>query len=225
MSHDTQIARLMREKGITQQALADRLGVTRQAVALWQKSGRFSSSTLPKVAAALGVSPGVLLGDAAEEDDPHVVRVVSDAPLRPGFVRVPVFDAAGSCGMQNGQVGGDLITGALDLSERFVRSLAGVTSTRRLQVISSTGDSMSPTIESRALILLDTNQRQVIGDGVFCLRIEGELFIKRLQRVPGGGVTLLSDNPRYPAQTLTREAFAEADVLGRVVYAFNGQMI
>lgn len=223
--YTTRIAQIMREHGITQQALAQRLGVSRQAVALWQKSGRFSSNTLPRVAAALGVSPADLIGDDGEPGDARVVRVVSDSPLRPGYVRVPVFDAAGSCGMQNGQVGSDLITGAVDLAERFIRSLAGVTSTKRLQVISSTGDSMAPTIESRALILIDTNQRQLIGDGVFCIRIDGELFIKRIQRIPGGGLTLLSDNPRYPSLALSRDALEQTEIIGRVVYAFNGQMI
>jgi phage repressor protein C with HTH and peptisase S24 domain len=213
---------IMRERHVTQQELAQALGVSRQAISYWIHADRLTSDTAAKLAAHFQISLGALFG-AEESNGEQMIRVTGIEPPPPGYVRVKVFEVFGSCGF--GAHNDDLVKGAVDVAMWFAQSLPGVTALDRLEIISSTGDSMSPTIESRALILLDTNQRQVIGDGVFCLRIEGELFIKRLQRVPGGGVTLLSDNPRYPAQTLTREAFAEADVLGRVVYAFNGQMI
>lgn len=221
--YKTNLARIMRERGITQQALADLLGVSRQAVSIWQKNGRFSSSTLPKVAAVLGVPVDALLGDEEGMQGSRIVRVISDEPLRPGYIRVPVFDATGSCG--GGGAGSDIVTGALDLAEWFIRSLPGVTAASRLEVISSTGDSMAPTIEPRAMLLVDATQTRINGDGVYCLRVEGDLFVKRVQKNPGGSLTLLSDNPLYPPQQLDRMAVEQTDVLGRVVFTFNGRNI
>jgi phage repressor protein C with HTH and peptisase S24 domain len=220
----TQLAKLIKGAGLTQDRVAEALGVTRQTVSYWSRTGSLSSRNAAALSNLLKVPIGTLLGDEAEDDaDGRIVRVTGAEPVREGYIRVPVFDAAGSCG--GGGVGSDLITGALDLAAWFVRSLPGVVSANHLQVISSTGDSMAPTIEPHAMLLIDAAQNRIGGDGIYCLRIAGDLFIKRVQKNPGGTLTLLSDNPHYPPQPLDAPAVEQTQVLGRVVYAFNGRTI
>lgn len=220
----TQLAKLIRDAGMTQDRVAEALGVTRQTVSYWSRTGNLSARTAGRLSNLLNVPIGTLLGDEEiGEMDARIVRVTGPEPVPEGYVRVPVFDASGSCGA--GGVGSDLITGALDLAAWFVRALPGVVSTNHLQVISSTGDSMAPTIEPHAMLLIDAGQKRIGGDGIYCLRIAGELFVKRVQKNPGGTLTLLSDNPHYPPQPLDSLAVEQTEVLGRVVYAFNGRTI
>lgn len=77
------------------------------------------------------------------------------------------------------------------------------------------GDSMSPLLEDGDEILIDSDQRGVgRGGGVFVLRLEGELMVKRL-RLAVGGIEVVSDNPAYPVRFV---AARELEILGRVAW-------
>jgi phage repressor protein C with HTH and peptisase S24 domain len=221
----TAITKIMKEKGISQAELAKALGVARQTVGVWQKTGRMSSSVLPRVAAALQVSAGALVGEETTEQGQTVVRVVSDIPIPEGFIRIPVLDVYGSCGNSTQENSFELVTGAVDMAAWFARSLPGVTSINRLQIVSSSGDSMAPTIGSRSMVIVDRNQSALRGDGVFCFRVGSDLYIKRIQRNLDGTLTLLSDNPQYQPRTIDRADLPQSAVIGRVVYVFNGNSI
>lgn len=60
------------------------------------------------------------------------------------------------------------------------------------------GDSMSPSLKTSDIVLIDlTHQR---GDGVFVLRLNGALRIKRLQWLADGRLRISSDNPIYETE-------------------------
>ena len=69
MTIDEKIAKARREKRLTQEELADRLGVSRQAVSKWE-SGAAQPETdkLARLSGLLGVSCDYLLCDDAEEE-------------------------------------------------------------------------------------------------------------------------------------------------------------
>ncbi|RYY29008.1 MAG: helix-turn-helix transcriptional regulator [Sphingomonadales bacterium] len=80
-------------------------------------------------------------------------------------------------------------------------------------MIAVRGDSMSPLLEDGDEILVDGDQRTVRGrGGVFVLRLDGELMVKRL-RPALGGIEVVSDNPDYPVRFVR-----EVEVLGRVAW-------
>lgn len=77
------------------------------------------------------------------------------------------------------------------------------------------GDSMEPTLSDGDEILVDRDRRDVRGrGGIFVIRLDGVLMVKRLRPVVGG-VEVVSDNPAYPARPYGRDA---VDVIGRVVW-------
>ncbi|WP_213980551.1 S24 family peptidase [Sphingomonas sp. dw_22] len=77
------------------------------------------------------------------------------------------------------------------------------------------GDSMSPTLEDGDEILVNRDARRVEGrGGVFVLRLDGELIVKRL-RPAVGGVEVVSDNPAYPPRVVPARAI---EVIGRVAW-------
>jgi phage repressor protein C with HTH and peptisase S24 domain len=212
---------IMRERHVTQQELAQALGVSRQAISYWIHADRLTSDTAAKLAAHFQISLGALFG-AEESNGEQMIRVTGIEPPPPGYVRVKVFEVFGSCGF--GAHNDDLVKGAVDVAMWFAQSLPGVTALDRLEIISSTGDSMSPTIENKSLVFVDRNQT-AIRDGVFCLRIGDELYIKRIMRNIDGTLTLISDNPLYPPKNIDRADLPQTAIIGRVVYAFNGRNI
>ena len=71
------IARLRKEKGMTQQELADRLGVTDKAVSKWERGLACPDiASLPQVAEILGVNVDELLSGLRSES-PHPFRELS----------------------------------------------------------------------------------------------------------------------------------------------------
>lgn len=88
-----------------------------------------------------------------------------------------------------------------------------------LSMIKVQGDSMGPTLNDGDDILIDTSQcGQPLRDGIYVLRVEDSLLVKRLAVHPlGKAVTVQSDNPAYPDWpdcTLDR-----IHCIGRVIWA------
>ncbi|GBQ76377.1 MULTISPECIES: helix-turn-helix domain-containing protein [Asaia] len=77
------IAMLRKSQGLSQQQLADTLGVSRSAVAFWE-TGRVGSlrKYIPKLADLFGVSTEVFLTGMIEEDIPAVLTPDEDDLLR-----------------------------------------------------------------------------------------------------------------------------------------------
>ena len=220
---ETNLKKIMAAKGISKVELANRVGVTRQAVGLWEKSGRFSSSTLPKVAEALGVSVGELLGDAVTDGAP-VVRVVPDSHPRAGFRRIPCHQPLDTGAIREGR---EIVDGYFDFAEWFLRGIAWP-DIEGLELWSSgVGNSMSPTITNRALFLVDTHQKTITSSGgIYCVIVNDCLMIRRLQLVPEAEkVRVTADNPNYRDILLGYSGngkMEDSRIIGRVVYIFNG---
>lgn len=76
------------------------------------------------------------------------------------------------------------------------------------------GDSMEPTLREGDEILVDRDRCRIDTRGIFVLRVEGELLVKRL-RAAVGGVELVSDNPAHPVRFARAGGF---QLMGRVAW-------
>lgn len=82
-------------------------------------------------------------------------------------------------------------------------------------IIRVEGDSMAPLLEHGDEILVDRARRRVTSKGgIFVLRIEGELMVKRL-RPAVGGIEAISENPAYPVRFFRSDTL---EVVGRVAW-------
>ncbi len=223
MKNTSPISQAMKRQGLTQDQLAKKIGVSRQAVQKWSAGTPPSVENLRKLSSALGVSTDFLTGQSGQESMSRVMDM-SKPPVA-GFTRVPVLSVSGSCGTGEENEGPELVVGAIDFADSFCHSFPGVTSVSMLEIVSSCGDSMEPTIASQSLVVVDRNQSRLIRDGIFCFRRESDLLIKRVQRRLDGSILLLSDNPAYQPQVVDKEELARAQIIGRVVYVFNGKSI
>ncbi len=106
------------------------------------------------------------------------------------FVSVDRYDVSASMG--NGEeVFEERLQGALKFRREWLRTKGIEPSNARL--LEGHGDSMEPLLYDRDLILIDKGAANNWGDGVYCVRMDGRLMMKRLQRMPGG-VKIISEN-------------------------------
>ena len=83
-------------------------------------------------------------------------------------------------------------TGVYKISRELARDI-GV-SLSNTQMIFASGDSMTPTIEGGDSLLIDLSKREVYDGRIYCVRIEGQLYAKRLQKIPPYQIKVISDN-------------------------------
>jgi hypothetical protein len=102
--------------------------------------------------------------------------------------------------------------------ERWLKALTP-TPASRLSIVRVEGDSMSPTLNPGDEILVDLGDcSERMRDGIYVLRIDDSLVVKRLALNPKGRrVTVQSDNPAYPDWPDC--GLDEIHCIGRVVWA------
>ena len=92
--------------------------------------------------------------------------------------------------------------------------LFGRRDTSKIKLVSTVGDSMSPTIPSGATIFLDISEQRFMGDAIYFFYYRGDLYLKRLQKLPNG-LFAKSDNKQYDPFRIDPEYEHEFNILGR----------
>ncbi|MBS4760696.1 MAG: helix-turn-helix transcriptional regulator [Clostridium sp.] len=89
---------------------------------------------------------------------------------------------------------------------------------RRTEMIFAQGDSMLPTIEGGDSLLIDHSRREIYDGKIYCVRIEGQLYAKRLQKIPPNTIRVVSDNDKYRSFEidLSQEINFDFAVIGEV---------
>lgn len=84
-------------------------------------------------------------------------------------------------------------------------------------IIFARGDSMEPTIYGGDSILIDKSRKDIHDGCIYCIRLDGQLLIKRLQLLGRKKIGIISDNPKYKIreENLNDES-VDFDVIGEV---------
>lgn len=144
-----------------------------------------------------------------------------DIPSESAYI--PIFNATASMGSGRDLPEIEYQIGAMQISHDWLRQNLNISHTSNLAVISADGDSMAPTFSSGDLLLIDRQVDRIKTDAVYALVIDGQLYVKRLSRdIADGSVAIISDNPAYGTQRITRERAEQLQVVGRVVFAWRG---
>ncbi|WP_435642163.1 S24 family peptidase [Micavibrio aeruginosavorus] len=85
-------------------------------------------------------------------------------------------------------------------------------------VIPAVGETVEPTIKGGEYILVTQAEEHLKpGDGLYVIRLDGDVLVKRLQRVPGGKLAITSDNPSYKPYEIALDGATDFAILGKVV--------
>lgn len=134
-----------------------------------------------------------------------------------GLVSIPRLDVQASAGPGAAEAEEKRL-GRIGFDGAWLRRLGlGGGGPDRLSVIRVDGDSMSPTLSDGDEILVDREDGAGrLRDGIYVLRVEGALIVKRLAVGPGGRLSVRSDNQAYPGWPDVEAG--SIDVVGRVVW-------
>jgi transcriptional regulator with XRE-family HTH domain len=172
---------------------------------------------LQQMAEMAGVAARYLTGDWLFERDgiridmavPSVRIAATVAAMPPGLMDNPPqpyvhgYDIAAPAG--------DMVQLMEGFWERLGLDPAAVTT------LLAEGDGMMPTIADRTPVFVDTADRDLVDGGIYAIRLEGRVVMRRVQRLVGGGVQLIADNGHaYPRQEVGDDALSRIEVVGRV---------
>ena len=183
------LERLCAERGDDFAGLSRMLGRNAAYIQQFVRRGvpkRLKEEERRKLARYFSISEALLGGPA--DDGTTTVGLVS-------VKRHPVMVSAGPGAI----VGEELGKPYFAFDERWLKSLTA-TPSERLSIVRVEGDSMAPTLNPGDDIMVDLDDcGERLRDGIYVLRAEDALVVKRLALNPvGRRVTVQSDNPAYP---------------------------
>ncbi len=109
----------------------------------------------------------------------------------------------------------EALAGKVGFDEGWLRKMG--LDPARLSLIRVQGDSMQPTLNDGDDIMVDTAVAdRAVKKGIYVLRVDGALMVKRLVPEKDGALSILSDNPAYPP--IQGVAGGGVAVIGRVVW-------
>ena len=183
-----------------------------------QRRLRFDGAT--EAARELGVSLDYLAGltdtpapaatlaaKVRELDDAGALATSDSREFRPVLLTQGTGIAAGA----GANAADERVLGSLAFRDDWLKRHG--LNTAQCRVIEVIGDSMEPTLQHRAMILVDFQRTTRRRDKIFAVRTEAGPVVKRLQRTENGW-QLVSDNPAYEPVPWPEEAA----VLGQVMW-------
>ncbi|HEX4302875.1 MAG TPA: S24 family peptidase [Rhizomicrobium sp.] len=197
------IAQLRAERGWSQEDLAEKLNTTAVSVGRYEKQDqRLTLPLMRRVAKVFRVSVAQVAGEA------------SSTPL--DHTGVPVYDVRAAAG-----AGAFLVDEQSEPShylmfrEQWLRRVSRDIS--QLIVLEVSGDSMWDTLHDGDHALVDRSQLNPRREGLYVLRIDDVLQVKRLSMHPVSKLlTIKSDNANYPTYSdINPDDIA---LVGRVVW-------
>ena len=140
-----------------------------------------------------------------------------EASLPEGFIAIPRLEVRASAGPGRAVVPSDFDPEPqIAFREAWLRSL-GVNS-RNAEFVVAQGDSMEPTIRDGDLMLVDRGYGRVVDGKIYVLVVGGLVLVKRLQILAVGGLMLISDNDRYPTETIPAREVDALNIEARVAW-------
>lgn len=156
--------------------------------------------------------------DSDPELEALIISSISTTPSDAHRFKIELLDVQAKAG-----IGGVINNEYPDVIQSIYFSLDGLLeivgrkTDNGLYMITVPTDSMSPTIEKGDVVFIDTNVKSYLGEGVYIFAINNEVYIKRLQKIPGGIYKALSDNKNYDPFDISQDVFADAIVIGKFV--------
>lgn len=136
-----------------------------------------------------------------------------DGASRQPKTLIDVYDVRASAGY-GAMVEEEYIVDRLSFPPEFLARLTK-TAPKYLSIIGTKGESMQPTLSDDDLVMIDMTKRNLDFDGLFVLRFGDALHVKRVGRAGKETVTIISDNPAYPAQVWQTQ---DVEVVGKVIW-------
>lgn len=140
-------------------------------------------------------------------------------------IEIKYLNVAGSMGAGLTIPDHDHSVSSFSVDLTWLRNNVSFTAPQNLCLIDGRGDSMTPTFNDGDVLVVDRGVNRADVDAVYVLTRDGELYIKRLQRLGQDTFLMISDNPVYRPVEIKINGSSDFRVLARVVWAWNGKKL
>jgi len=209
----------------SQEAMAARLGVPYRTYQGWENSVAPPKAEALNRLVELGFSADWLLRGLLPMRRPaggafQAVVEVERGQAPDGVVGVPLYTSTRAAAGGGAVIEAEAVR-LVSFDEAMLRRELGV-APRELALIASEGESMEPTIRAGELLLFDRSEHgRRPRDGIFIVRLEGSMMVKRLQPMPGQTIAVSSENPAFQPFLIRLDEATDFEILGRVVVVFR----
>lgn len=132
------------------------------------------------------------------------------------FVSLPLYNVE-ACAGDGSYVNEEQIETQLSFRRDWINTYIHANPSN-LHLIYVRGDSMEPDLHDGEIVMVDTSfAGRVPRDGIYVVQIDHQVAVKRLQRLPGDKVKVMSSNSAYEPFT-ARIDDGELTVIGKVVW-------
>lgn len=211
------LAQMMKDRGLTDPSLAELAGTSKQQIFKLRRGEReLDQGWAERLAPHLGTAWPSLLGWDGDPPAPVVPRELGNGEKPAlGYLVLREYDIHAGAGDGtvphldgNGQ--------AYMVAEWTVPRalLPAQYQSGNIAIIRVQGDSMIPEILPEERVMVDTSQTFVGPEGIYLLWESDSLLVKRVQKLPGKKLRIVSRNPEYLPY---EQPVEEVRVLGRVI--------
>lgn len=217
--------------GLTQDALAARAGATSNRGLQDNEAGKSmpGGQMIGALVNAGANANWLLTGEGsmllADLQAPVIAKVdrppltAQEAPPATGYVALPLYNDVRAAAGHGAVVGHEHADDALMFKEDWIRFELGARP-QDLCLIRVSGDSMEPTLRAGDVILIDVRSCHPDREGIYIMRLDGMLLVKRLQALPGGKLKVSSDNAAFDSWTVSKtDVGSDLVIVGRVVWS------
>jgi len=226
------ITRRARELNLKQKDIAEKTGASKASVSNWFSGKDSPTRFIMELSKALKCDPEWLL-EGSESTAPERLKITtiennaeyfghidawdSETPLDEDEVEVPFFMevelAAGIGGEHSLEIRGP----KLRFSKSTLRR-CGVEA-NAAACVKVSGNSMEPRLFDGDVVGVDTFDKKIVDGNVYAINHDGMLRIKRLYRLPGGGLRINSFNSEeHPDEKYYDKEVSNIVIVGRVFW-------
>lgn len=167
-------------------------------------------------------SPFVDEGALLQESMSQAAAVFGDGLFEPepGYVAFDLLDVKASAGDGYQPTDHPEVINKVHVLESWAKSHINV-DLSRIKVITARGTSMQGTIENGDVLFVDATVRAYDGDGIYVIARGNDIQAKRLQKLNGDVLAIISDNRAYESERLTGADADSIVICGRVLAAWT----
>lgn len=210
------------ESDFNKAGFAKAVGVSGATVTDWMKGEikNLRAENAQRICKTLNIRPEYLV------DGKGPMRADQEVAIRRNIAEISRFDVGASMGK-----GLAMPTGYTEIVERisvnidYLASITSYSNLENLALITGYGDSMEGTYNDGDLLLVDRGVNEIKIDAVYVLGLDGELYIKRIQRRPDGSLLMLSDNKNYAPYEIKNSEIGTFQVLARVLLVWSAKRL
>lgn len=205
--------------GLNRNTASKMIEVSNSTLQAWEEgSGRLPNAwDMQRIASVYNIKVESLYSGGISKIHTNEVEDAFDNPIDiDEFVFIPRYNVTAAAG-HGSAIHNEQIMHHLAFRKYWIDNVLNAC-TKDLVVIGVTGDSMEGEIDNGDIILINTQDTH-LNNGIYVIRINGELIVKRIQKLPGGIITVISANEAYESFKVdTNNPPTDFECIGRVVW-------